>query len=78
MTEPNPWARISAYMAGNRLNTALEAVAMKENMAFEANDSQKMANKANNLENGRNMPNLQNLDCIYDDEPLGSKKILQI
>ncbi len=74
MTEPNPWARISAYMAGNRLNTALEAVTMKEKMAFEASDSQKLANKANNLENGNDMPNLQNLDCIYDDEPLGFEK----
>jgi hypothetical protein len=74
MTEPNPWARISAYMAENRLNTALEAVTMKEEMAFEASDSKKLANKANDLEDGNNMPNLQNLDCIYDDEPLGFEK----
>ena len=35
MTESNAWARITAYMAESRLNTALEAD-VQQNMAIEA------------------------------------------
>ena len=35
MTESNPWARITAYMAETKLNTALEAD-VQQNMAVEA------------------------------------------
>jgi hypothetical protein len=35
MTESNAWARITAYMAESRLNTALEAD-IQQNMATEA------------------------------------------
>jgi hypothetical protein len=63
MTESNAWARITAYMAGSRLNTALEAE-VQQNMAVEA--------KVEN--DGNHMPQIQRLDCIYDDEPLGFEK----
>ncbi|MCI66701.1 hypothetical protein A2U01_0087959, partial [Trifolium medium] len=44
-------------------------------MAFEANSHQEnMAVEANNVENGKDMPKMQRLDCIYDDEPLGFER----
>ena len=58
MTESNAWARITAYMAESRLNTALEAD-IQQNMAAIA--------KVEN--DGTPMPQIQRLDCIYDDEP---------
>ncbi|CAJ2641991.1 unnamed protein product, partial [Trifolium pratense] len=64
MTKPNAWAKISAYMAENRINMALEATMLQENMAVEAN----------NCENGKLLPMTQKLDCIYDEEPLGFEK----
>ncbi|CAJ2628893.1 unnamed protein product [Trifolium pratense] len=56
--------RISAYMAENKINMALEATMLQENMAVEAND----------CENGKTLPTIQKLDCIYDEEPLGFEK----
>ncbi|WJX78504.1 hypothetical protein P8452_61720 [Trifolium repens] len=50
-------------MAENRINTALE-VDVQQNMAVEA--------KVEN--DGTNMPQVQRLDCIYDDEPLGFER----
>ncbi|XP_045810459.1 uncharacterized protein LOC123904898 [Trifolium pratense] len=43
---------------------ALEATMLQENMAVEAN----------NCENGKVLPTIQKLDCIYDEEPLGFEK----
>ncbi|CAJ2651311.1 unnamed protein product [Trifolium pratense] len=43
---------------------ALEATMLQENMAVEAN----------NCENGKILPTIQKLDCIYDEEPLGFEK----
>jgi hypothetical protein len=64
MSEPQTWAKISAYMAENRIKIALEASMYQENMAVEAN----------NIDHGKEVPELQRLDCIYDEEPLGFEK----
>ncbi|PNY02082.1 hypothetical protein L195_g025386, partial [Trifolium pratense] len=64
MTKPNAWAKISAYMAENKINMALEANMLQENMAVEASG----------CENGKTLPSIQKLDCIYDEEPLGFEK----
>ncbi|KHN11426.1 hypothetical protein glysoja_015321, partial [Glycine soja] len=63
MTEATAWARITAYMAENRLNTAFEAE-FQQNMADEA--------KIEDHENKETKD--RRLDCIYDDEPLGFEK----
>ena len=63
MTESNAWARITAYMAETKLNTALEA-----------DIHQSMATEAKVENNGISMPQAQRLDCIYDEEPLGFEK----
>ena len=63
MTEATAWARITAYMAENRLNTAFEAES-QQNMAVEA--------KIEDHENKETKD--RRLDCIYDDEPLGFEK----
>ena len=64
MSESQTWAKITAYMAENRIKMALEANAVSENMAIAAND----------MRLGKHKPELQKLDCIYDDEPLGFEK----
>jgi hypothetical protein len=51
-------------MAENRIKMALEANSLSENMADAAND----------IKVGKHKPELQKLDCIYDDEPLGFEK----
>ncbi|XP_028193320.1 uncharacterized protein LOC114378935 [Glycine soja] len=63
MTKATAWARITAYMAENRLNTAFEAES-QQNMAVEA--------KIEDHENKETKD--RRLDCIYDDEPLGFEK----
>ena len=63
MNESNSWARITAYMAETKLNTALEAD-VHQNMATEAKvESDDIS-----------MPQAQRLDCIYDEEPLGFER----
>jgi hypothetical protein len=52
MIESTAWARITAYMAESRLNTALEAD-VEQNMAVEA----KFEN------NGNSEPQIRRLDC---------------
>ncbi|MCI94759.1 hypothetical protein A2U01_0116057, partial [Trifolium medium] len=42
-------------------------------MAIEANVANEMVFETN-VENGNDMPEMQRLDCIYDDEPLGFEK----
>jgi hypothetical protein len=64
MSESQAWAKISAYVAENRINMALEASLFQENMAVEATDQN----------NGKLVPEMQKLDCIYEDEPLGFEK----
>ncbi|WJX95108.1 hypothetical protein P8452_76467 [Trifolium repens] len=51
-------------MAENRINMALEANSLSENVAVAAND----------IKCGKHRPEVQKLDCIYDDEPLGFEK----
>ncbi|WJX50210.1 hypothetical protein P8452_36545 [Trifolium repens] len=51
-------------MAENRINMALEANSLSENVAVAAND----------IKFGKHKPEVQKLDCIYDDEPLGFEK----
>jgi hypothetical protein len=63
MIEPSAWAKITAYIAERKLETALEAV-LEQNVVDETT--------AEN--NGNLLPNEQRLDCIYDDEPLGFEK----
>ena len=63
MTESSAWARITAYMAKTKLNTALEAD-VHQNMATEAKVES----------DGISMPQAQRLDCIYDEEPLGFER----
>ena len=63
MTESSAWARITAYMAETKLNTALEAD-VHQNMATEAKVES----------DGISMPQAQRLDCIYDEEPLGFER----
>ncbi|WJX45837.1 hypothetical protein P8452_32687 [Trifolium repens] len=63
MTESSAWARITAYMAETKLNTALEAEV-----------HQNMATKAKVESNGTSVPQTQRLDCIYDEEPLGFER----
>ena len=60
MSESQTWAKITAYMAENKIKMALEANAVSENMAIAATD----------IKLGKNKPELQKLDCIYDYEPL--------
>jgi hypothetical protein len=60
MIEPSAWAKITAYIAERKLETALEA-ALEQNVVDETT--------AEN--NGNLLPNEQRLDCIYADEPLG-------
>jgi hypothetical protein len=64
MSEPHPWAKISAYLAENRIKMALEANLQQEKVAIEAS----------NINHGETVPDVQRLDCIYDDEPLGFEK----
>ncbi|KAK2422894.1 hypothetical protein QL285_033388 [Trifolium repens] len=63
MTESSAWARITAYKAETKLNTALEA-----------DVHQSMATEAKVESDGISMPQAQRLDCIYDEEPLGFEK----
>jgi hypothetical protein len=72
MIESPAWDRITAYAAANRINMAIEAIELQEDMAGEAN-----SNSNNELASQANVSNtgdMQRLDCIYDDEPLGFEK----
>ena len=88
MTESSILTRITAYVAENKMLTALEAEASR-NMADEANSVEINDMKYNGKEPKINMvisdhkevvetfeenSKLQRLDCIYDDEPLGIEK----
>ncbi|MCI14504.1 hypothetical protein A2U01_0035635, partial [Trifolium medium] len=74
MIEPSSWTKISAYIAGNKINTAVEAANQNNDMAIEANVADEMVFETNTTENGEVLPRMQRLDCIYDDEPLGFEK----
>jgi hypothetical protein len=67
--------KISVYIAESKIKTALEAAKLQTNMAFEANVElqNNVALIANSANNG-NVPDVQRLDCIYDEEPLGFEK----
>jgi hypothetical protein len=75
MIESPTWDTISVYIAENKIKATLEAASLQTDMAVEANVElqNNMALTANNSNNG-NMPEMQRLDCIYDEEPLGFEK----
>src|ERR1044072_4558222 len=92
MSEANALDRITAYMAENRINVALEAE-LEQNMALEAitvensENNLNMVNRPNDIElqagvfdkvEEKGTPVTQRLDCIYDDEPLGFERDTQI
>lgn len=77
MTELEALRKISAYVVENKIKSALEA---EENMVVEAY----ALNKEGQMAIGPEPPdkptlakrniNMQRLDCIYDNEPLGFEK----
>jgi hypothetical protein len=75
MIESPTWDKISVYIAENKIKAALEAASLQTDMAVEANVEleNNMALTANSSTNG-NLPEMQRLDCIYDEEPLGFEK----
>src|ERR1044072_3193875 len=92
MSEANALDRITAYMAENRINAALEAD-LEQNMALKAIIVEKSENNPNMVKRPnvaklqtvasdeveeKGTPAMQTLDCIYDDEPLGFEKDPQI
>ena len=93
MSEANALDRITAYMAENRIITALEAES-KQKMDLEAiivenNEiNPNMVNRpevdefhttiTNKFEDEGGTPTTQRLDCIYDDEPFGFERDPQI
>src|ERR1044072_2916404 len=88
MSEANALNKITAYMAENRINAALEAelyqkMALEAILVEKAEDNQDMVNQPNDSELRINdhssikeegIPTSQRLDCIYDDEPLGFER----
>src|ERR1044072_4572427 len=88
MSEAKALDRIAAYMAENRINTALEAK-LNQKMALEAIIAENDENNPNMVEGPDEVelhadnPNkveeggtqaTQRLDCIYDDEPFEFEK----
>jgi hypothetical protein len=77
MTELEVLKRISVYVVENKIKAALEA---EENMVVEAYMLKKEGNLAIEPEPpdkpvlAKGNVNMQRLDCIYDDEPLGFEK----
>ena len=88
MSEADALDKITAYMAENRINAAVEA-GLYHKMALEAitvekgqnnqdmvrqpHDSELLTNDHPNVKEG-GIPTSQRLDCIYDDEPLGFER----
>src|ERR1044072_5745739 len=88
MSEANALDKITAYMAENRINAALEAE-LYQKMALEAifvekdennqdmvrqsHDSELLTNDHLNMKE-EGIPTSHRLDCIYDDEPLGFER----
>ena len=85
MSEADALDRITAYMAENRINAALEGD-LEQNMALKAIIVEKSENNSNMVKRPnvvelqavasdeveeKGTPATQRLDCIYDDEPLG-------
>lgn len=79
MSELHALRMISAYITENKINSALEAEA---NVAVDATDGQVLEDFVmaaepippdKSVENKGNV-DLQRLDCIYDEEPLGFEK----
>src|ERR1044072_5473830 len=92
MSEADTLNRITAYMAENRINAALEAD-LEQNMALKAIIVEKSENNSNMVKRPnvaelqtvafdeveeKGTPATQRLDCIYDDELLGFEKDRQI
>lgn len=79
MSELHALRMISAYIAENKLNSALEAEA---NVAVEATDGQVLEDFIMAIEpkppdkvvKNKEDVDMQRLDCIYDKEPLGFEK----
>ena len=88
MSEANALDKITAYMAENRINAALEAelyqkMALEAILVEKAEDNQDMVNQPNDSEFRINdhssvkeegILTSQRLDCIYDDEPFGFER----
>ncbi|CAJ2671752.1 unnamed protein product [Trifolium pratense] len=72
MIESSVWDRITAYAAENTIQMAMQAIEIENDMANQANTDfqENMADQAN----GSNTSDMQRLDCIYDDEPLGFER----
>src|ERR1044072_4435280 len=85
MSEANSLDKITAYMAENRINAALEAGLFhkmgleaitvekdqnNQDMVRQPHDSELLTNDHPNEKEG-GISTSQRLDCIYDDEPLG-------
>src|SRR5580765_2353540 len=77
MSEAEALDKITAYMAENRINAALEA-GLYHKMALEAIHVKKDESNRNTSEHPsmkeEGIPTNQRLDCIYDDEPLGFER----
>src|ERR1044072_2031466 len=88
MSEASSLDKITAYMAENRINAALEAglyhkMALEainvekdesnQNMVFRPQDSKFLTNEHPTAKE-EGIPTSQRLDCIYDDEPLGFER----
>src|ERR1044072_9771995 len=88
MSEASALDKITAYMAENRINAALEAglyhkMALEDinvekdesnqNMVLRPQDSNLLTDEHPSMKE-EGIPTNQRLDCIYDDEPLGLER----
>src|ERR1044072_2585714 len=88
MSEADALDKITAYMAENRVNAALEAglyhkMALEainvekdesnQNMVLRPQDSNLLTDEHPSMKE-EGIPTSQRLDCIYDDEPLGFER----
>src|ERR1044072_8749530 len=77
MSEASALDKITAYMAENRINAALEA-GLCHKMALDAIHVEKDESNRNTSEHPsmkeERFPTKQSLDCIYDGEPLGFER----
>src|ERR1044072_7034820 len=88
MSEASALDKITAYMAENRINAALEAglyhkMALEaitvekdesnQSMVLRSHDSERLTNDHPTVKE-EGIPTSQRLDCIYDDEPLGFER----
>ncbi|PNX93805.1 hypothetical protein L195_g016965 [Trifolium pratense] len=70
MIEPSSWAKISAYRAGNKINTALEAANQNNDTAIKANVAEEMVFETKTAENGEVLPKMERLPLLPDKKPV--------